>query len=452
MGDSAMEENHSDPQAAESPEQPSSHFRVLEAPTRLWVPCTAHASPDEMHFKPAGTLVAVGESLIENDAGFGNTPLAPAASHIVDTGRVTLTNGSEVPAVLLETIESAATPGGFSPISTEAVAGTLSGLGTAALRINIERLRGGGVWADRWTSPDLLGQLHACITNPPDIVLCNLLDADRAVAINQACAREYPAEIVAAVAALARLTGAGRAWAAVDADQDTAAWIGMRAVAAQVAGDLRFVPIENHYPQPDPTLLLHSLTGRRLRPGQLPTSQGVLLLDAAAAFGVGRALVLGESMLRVPLAVHDRVALAVNADPAAATHLVIVPVGSPLRDILHHLDVGHGRRGLDLWAGAPLRERRLASHCVIAGGELGIFAAPRDPSINPDPCIRCGWCVEGCPVDAQPAALLDAAQRADPRRAARYGLDVCIECGICSYVCPSHLPLLQGIRILRGER
>ena len=36
--------------------------------------------------------------------------------------------------------------------------------------------------------------------------------------------------------------------------------------------------------------------------------------------------------------------------------------------------------------------------------------------------------------------------------ARRYGLDACIECGICTYVCPSHLPLLHGIRTLRGER
>ncbi len=157
-------------------------------------------------------------------------------------------------------------------------------------------------------------------------------------------------------------------------------------------------------------------------------------------------------MLRVPLVIHDRAALALNADSAAATHLVSVPVGTPLRDVLHQLDVGHGRRGLDFWAGAPLRECRLTPDCVIAGGELGIFVAPREPSINPDPCIRCGWCVEGCPVDAHPAALLDAAQRADPRGGEPYGLDACIECGICSYVCPSHLPLLQGVRKLRGER
>jgi electron transport complex protein RnfC len=405
-----------------------------------------------VRFKPAGTAVAAGEPVTESDAEHEHVPLAPVAGHIVDKGHVTLTNGSEVPAVLLDTAGSEAPIEDFRPVSTEAVAGMLAGIGPAALGTCIDRLRGAGVWAERWTSPDLLGQLQACLGDSADIVLCNLLDTDRALAINQACAGEYPVEIVAAMGALARLTGASRAWFAIDADEGATVWANLQSVAAQVAGDLRFVPIENHYPQPDPSLLLHSLTGRRLRRGQLPTDQGVLLLDAAAAFAVGRALVLGEPMLRVPLAVHDRAALASNADPAAATHLVSVPVGTPLHDVLNWLDIGHGRRGLESWAGAPLREHRLSSESIIAGGELGIFVAPREPSINPDPCIRCGWCVEGCPVDAQPAALLDAAQRADRRRAARNGLDVCIECGICSYVCPSHLPLLQGIRTLRGAR
>ena len=48
----------------------------------------------------------------------------------------------------------------------------------------------------------------------------------------------------------------------------------------------------------------------------------------------------------------------------------------------------------------------------------------------------------------QPAGLLEAAQQDDPLLADRYGLDACIECGICTYVCPSHLPILSGIRAL----
>lgn len=450
MGDSPAEDQPDAP-PAESPAAPRSGFRLLATRSRLWVPGALHPHFGAVRFKPIGVHIAAGEALTENSRGYEHTPVAPVAGQIIDTGRVTLTNLSEVAAVLLEPAAESTVLREIEPATTEAVSGMLAGLAPAKLGACLDQLRSAGVWADRWTSPDLLGQLHACLRSKADIVLCNLLDADRALAINFACAGEYPAEIVAAVAGLARLTGAGRAWFAVDAEEDPKAWAALQRVAAQVAGDLRFVPIDNDYPQPDPTLLLHALTGRRLRPGRMPTDQGVLLLDAAAAFAVGRALLHGEPMLRVPLAVHDRSALAFDADPADATHLVLASVGTPLADNLDQLDIAHGtsRRGLDFWAGAPLRERRLTPQCVIAGGELGIFVAPRDPSINPNPCIRCGWCVEGCPVDAHPAALLDAAQRDDLSQVDAYGLGACIECGICSYVCPSHLPLLQGIRTLR---
>jgi len=51
----------------------------------------------------------------------------------------------------------------------------------------------------------------------------------------------------------------------------------------------------------------------------------------------------------------------------------------------------------------------------------------------------------------QPANVLDAAQRDDLDVAQRAGVEACIECGICSYVCPSKLPLLQGLRSMRRK-
>ena len=91
-------------------------------------------------------------------------------------------------------------------------------------------------------------------------------------------------------------------WAVVDAADPPARWEGVRkAAAAMGANELRIVPLANDYPQADPTLLVYTLTRRKLRPGSgggagvhLPTEQGVLLLDAAAAVAAGRALLADE--------------------------------------------------------------------------------------------------------------------------------------------------------------
>jgi electron transport complex protein RnfC len=133
---------------------------------------------------------------------------------------------------------------------------------------------------------------------------------------------------------------------------------------------------------------------------------------------------------------------------APRLHLLSVPVGMTVADVLREAGVARG--GFELRGSSPLREVRPGSDAVIsAGGEVALYLVAPQAAMNPDPCVRCGWCVSGCPVHIQPAGLLQAAQTNDPIAAERFGLESCIECGICSYVCPSHLPLLGGIRTLR---
>jgi electron transport complex protein RnfC len=106
---------------------------------------------------------------------------------------------------------------------------------------------------------------------------------------------------------------------------------------------------------------------------------------------------------------------------------------------------------LVLRGGDVLRDIQLTEDAVVGGTELLVHASPLEPPINPDPCVRCGWCFEACPTYVQPANCLEAAQRDDADLAIRFGIEACIDCGICSYVCPSHLPILSGIRWMRGR-
>jgi electron transport complex protein RnfC len=318
-----------------------------------------------------------------------------------------------------------------------------SAASTAELSEWIDRLSDAGVCVNRHGCPDLFGQLYQALRRPVDTVVCAVLDVDASACVQNALAARHGADLVAGVRVLRRATGAGRSIIALDATAP-AGWHSELRAAARASGD-RVVELVNEYPQSDPTLILYTLLGRRLRPGRLPAEQGVILLDAAAAIAVGAATLRGERLLAHSLAVrhHDR----------AESYFITAPIGARLTDVLERLGIAGGddRRPVIARGGDALRDLRIDTRTAVLGGgsEVVVHLASPPPAVNPLPCVRCGWCFEACPTRVQPANVLEAAQRGDPALARRAGIDACVECGACSYVCPSHLPILAGIRAIR---
>lgn len=418
--------------------------RALKAPALLWLPL-GPAGRDASDF-----IDLVGVTLRRGEVPRGPVSPAidpaartPAVGTIVDVANVRLLGVDRMaPAAVLEVDEALPEPASAELADDSSSRREISperAFGPGDLPAALERVAAAGVRADRWTSPNLLGQLRRCLNTSVDTIICTALDADPNLRVNEACASADAPALVAAVAALRDMTRATRAWIVVD-ENSAGVSEQIRAAAAEARAGVRLVPIAGGYPLPDPTLLIHRLTRRRLRPGRPPTDCRVVLFDAAAAVALGRALVANEPMLRVPLAVHHQ--------PTGASHLLSVPLGMRMGDVLAELDlIGEE---LDLYAGAPLRDRRVWPDDVIGGAELCLFITTPTGDGNPTPCIRCGWCAEACPTRVLPAGVFEAAQENDMALALHFGINACIECGICSYVCPSHLPLLGSIRQLRN--
>jgi electron transport complex protein RnfC len=416
-------------------------FREISPGGAVKVPLAFEPPFPVIEALPVGQVVHRGAVISALSSAYPAS-LAPISGTVGPPTSVRLTTGQDAPAISLEPLSEgegvSPTPPGdgearLAKLVKEVQAGDLSKW--------TDQLRLAGVWADRWTSPDLLGQLHQCLKRPVDTVICNALDFDDTLRLQQAVACDKALEIVTAIAALAALTSATRALFVYASNGDDSCRRAIDRWSSKTG--VRTQAIRNDYPQANPTLLLRSVVGRHLRPGSLPAEAGVLLLDAVAAAAVGRYLLYGEPLLRTPVAITD-----MRSSATTRTHFLNVPIGTQADDMLRAAGVSPG--GFELRGGSPLREVRLNGDCVIAaGGEAALYLlAPQTPA-NPDPCIRCGWCASNCPVRVQPAGLLEAAQTGDPFAAEHFGLDACIECGVCSYVCPSHLPLLPAIRSLR---
>lgn len=310
----------------------------------------------------------------------------------------------------------------------------------------IDRLTACGVSAARHDSPDLLAQLHIALKRPIDTVLCSVLDVDPAACVQSAWAAQHADDLVAGVAALARVSRATRRLIVLD-DRAPSRWFStLRMTARGAQPGVRVIELENDYPQADPTLLMYTILNRRLRPRRLPAELGAIMIDAAAAGAVGACVRRGQAMTSVPLVLrdHDR----------GESYFLHAPVGFTSQQLLDHLGLSNPgdekpESAPVLRVGDVLRDQRIQLDTKLGTGELLVHLSTRPKSLNPDPCIRCAWCFESCPTRIQPATLLEAAQREDLDLAERAGLRSCIECGICQYVCPSRLPLLKGIRELR---
>jgi electron transport complex protein RnfC len=314
---------------------------------------------------------------------------------------------------------------------------TFARLERAGLAATIDHLAAAGVTADRWESPDLLAQLRHAAQRSPKAVVCGAIDLDPALPFMRTLAAERAMDIAAGAAALGKLVGAERVILAVPEDMSPAGIAALRSAAD--AASVRLFPLPEEYPLAHPALLVLRTTGLRVAPGKLPTEAGVLMFDAPAAIAAGRFLIHGEPMRRVPIGLYD--------GASERAHLVWTAAGVTLDALLSALAISPA--STELWAGHILRNVLIARDAAVGAAELTFFASPSHANEAAAACLRCGWCVEACPVNIHPAGLLDAAQLQDPALADAHGLRSCIECGICSYVCPSRLPLLQSIRNMR---
>jgi Na+-translocating ferredoxin:NAD+ oxidoreductase subunit C len=410
-------------------------FRSIPASQRLYIPTPATARSRPLLIRPPGTAVIAGERLAVEQTETDAAPLAPVAGTIVQACRATLLNGQSVDAVEFQPVA-----GSVVQNSAKAeVPHRQRALRFTDMGVWIDHLLKAGVNAFRICSPDLIGQMYQCLIRPIDTVLCCVMDSDPNMPLNSAVAEAFPGELAAGIDLLSKLTGAQRAWVVADPLIPNNWYSAMDPLI--IADGLELAPLRSDYPQAHPTVLLHTLLERRLRPGRLPVEQGVLLLDACAAVAIGKYVLHGQPMLEVPLAVRDHI--------RHRTHFLSAPVGMPLENICEF--IGIPANDVLLRGGDFLRDQMLAANSVAGPGELVVHVASPEIPSNPDPCVRCAWCIDACPTRIQPAGLLEASQRNDLPLAESFGVEACIECGICSFVCPSRLPLLASIRRLRGS-
>ncbi len=204
---------------------------------------------------------------------------------------------------------------------------------------------------------------------------------------------------------------------------------------------VRVIPLLNVYPQGDPTVLIWSLLAKKLPVGALPTTLGVLMIDPVTLWALGR-------FLRTGIPYRDRPVQIFSAD--TAPKLVLASIGMPIDTLLERANLKFSDQQC-IHNGMLTGQEIIPAHNVVQEDTEIISLRPFPATENPTPCIEGGWCVDHCPTALNPAKLYHlttglAALSTSEIREAQH----CIDCGLCSYVCPTRLPLTQRIVELRA--
>lgn len=205
--------------------------------------------------------------------------------------------------------------------------------------------------------------------------------------------------------------------------------------------EVRILPLKSRYPQGAEKVLILSCTNRQIPPGKLPADVGCLVMNIASVAFVANYLKTG-----MPL-VSKRVT--VSGTAVASPKNVIVPVGTQISDIIEFCG-GYSSEPKKLIMGGPMMGVAITSDQlpILKQNNAILAFSEREARLSqPTACIRCGKCVQGCPMFLMPTMLEKAVEQKDTEQLEKLGVMVCMECGTCAFNCPAHRRLVQSIRL-----
>ena len=248
---------------------------------------------------------------------------------------------------------------------------------------------------------------------------------------------ERPQAVLRGLHLLMRQTGAERGYIGVERNKPDAI------AALRTANDdanVEVIALAVKYPQGAEKMLIDAIFKREVPAGRLPLDLEMVVNNVGTAAALADLHDTGTPLI-------ERV-VTVTGDGIKRPANVLVPLGTPLEAVLEHC--GGLLAGVQqVVLGGPMMGMALKRLDVpVIKGASGVLVLKKATPVRQElPCIRCGRCLEACPMFLNPSRLqaLVRVERGEALKATHM-LD-CFECASCSYVCPSHIPLVQMMRV-----
>ena len=406
----------------------NSPIEKAELPKTLTVPLVQHIGAPCKATVEVGQQVKEGQVIGETEA-FVTAPVhAPVSGKVKKIENALHPLGIKLPAVILELGEEEGKeylkPLGHDPASLDA-------------ELMLERVQQAGiVGMGGATFP-----AHVKFAPPKDKVIdtfiLNGCECEPYLTADYRLMMERGEDVLLGTRMIAKILGVERTVIGIEENKPEAVE-NLRRLAGNNGCDVEVA--QTKYPQGAEKMLIKALLDREVPSGGLPMDVGVVVSNVGTALAVCEAVRDGKPLI-------DRV-VTVTGDGVKNPGNFLARIGTSVQSLVDQAGGTVGTVG-KLIVGGPMMGLAQSSFDIpVIKGTSGILVMQEQREMHGAylPCIKCSFCVQACPVHLIPSRLSIIAEAQDWKKAEDFGVNDCIECGCCTYVCPSKRPIVQFIK------
>ena len=226
----------------------------------------------------------------------------------------------------------------------------------------------------------------------------------------------------------------------------SAALDALKAKSSDYAG-IRIQILKKKYPQGGEKQLIAAVMKREVKSMGLPIDVGAVVQNVATSLAVYEAV-----QKNMPL-ITNTMTITGDCLPQERQHNYLFRIGMPLSYIAEYAG-GVPQEAAKIVSGGPMMGKAIANldACTVKGSSSLLYLTEKQTRRKAESnCIRCGKYADACPMGLEPFLLNKCAKNGLMDELEQYSVQDCIECGCCLYTCPANIPLLDVIRLAKGD-
>jgi len=271
---------------------------------------------------------------------------------------------------------------------------------------------------------------------PIDAVLVNACECEPMLTADHRVLLEFADDIIFGLQAEMKTVNAPKGIIVIEENKPDAIAL-LREKAAQAEG-IEVLEVATQYPQGGEKMLIKRAMGRSVPSGKLPADVGACVSNVSTVKAIADAIKTGMPLI-------ERVTT-VTGKYIPNPQNFIVRIGTPAAALVEACG-GISAEDVLVKAGGPMMGfPQTTLDTPIMKGSNGIIAIDTDCA-EPQECIKCGRCVDVCPMELKPLHYFKLVGAQDWQGCKDMNIMDCMECRCCEYICSSKLPLVTMIKM-----